>query len=221
MRRESIITVPVSSKTAAEIEHFGLAGPAVGEGGAVLLAPTAELEVVGPLRSEVVRGLAKFRAAGWKVRGMSEMTAKEVCRLTGLDGDQALRAMDRLASEPFVFEQPPPGGLARVDRAVCGLGLAVTRGGRFWHLAGRGIDKGSAVNTVLGRLDPDRRALVGAVGDAWNDLPMLDRADLGVLLGRAVADLDVPTAVERIPLAGPAGFLEAAEMFRERCRAAG
>jgi mannosyl-3-phosphoglycerate phosphatase len=218
-----IWTVPVTSKTAAEVEELertGVFAPmAVAEGGAVVLDSQRRARVVGRPRRELIQVLVQLRGEGWRMRGMSEMSVGEVGDRTGLAADAASRAMERMASEPFVLEVPHGEPWeSSLRRRAHELGAELSRGGRFWHLTGRGVDKGTGVAAVLERIDPERRLVTGAVGDAWNDLPMLAAVDVGFLLGAAVDDRDLPPVVRRIEQRGPAGFSRAARCFRERCR---
>ena len=48
-----------------------------------------------------------------------------------------------------------------------------------------------------------------AIGDAWNDLPMLEEVELGFLLGNAVEWEAVPPGVTRLEPTGPQGFVGA------------
>ncbi len=48
-----------------------------------------------------------------------------------------------------------------------------------------------------------------AIGDAWNDLPMLEEVELGFLLGDAVEPEAVPPGVTRLKRTGPQGFVDA------------
>jgi mannosyl-3-phosphoglycerate phosphatase family protein len=220
LAQHRVVTVPVSSKTAPEIAHVtrstGLAAVAVAEGGSVLVLPDAT-HVVGVPRDELVACLAHLRGVGWAVAGMTEMSVDEVSRRTGLDSDSAARAMDRRASEPFVFlEGATAPSLAEIARVVAPLGVSVTRGGRFWHLAGIGADKAAGVDAVCRHFGVGDRARVGAVGDAWNDLSMLSAAGVGVLLGRRVPTDEVPAGILRVDAQGPAGFVRAVEAIGAR-----
>lgn len=218
-----IWTVPVTSKTAAEVEELERTGAfapmAVAEGGAVVLDSQRRSRVVGRPRCELTRVLVQLRDEGWRVRGMSEMSVDEVGDRTGLSSDAARRAMERMASEPFVLESPHGEPWeSSLRRRAHELGAELSRGGRFWHLTGRNVDKGTGVAAVVERIDPERQLVTGAIGDAWNDLPMLAAVDLGFVLGAAVDDSDLPPGVRRIEVTGPAGFSLAARCFRERCR---
>jgi len=214
LKHADIWVIPVSSKTADEVRpllhELGLPGPAVAEGGAVLVRVDGTVDVLGPPRSELVAVLGHLTADGWPVRGFSVMDVGEVSRITGLDAAAAHRAMNRLASEPFCTTRPlDEKETGELEAAVAALKAAVVRGGRFWHLMGVGVDKATGMRRI--------QAIIGgsgiptaALGDAWNDLPMLAAADLGFLLGDTVEEQSVPEGVVRLRAAGPSGFADCA-----------
>ena len=221
-----VALVPVSSKTAAELHRVpGLRGRwplAVMEGGAVLVHREGPPELLGRSRAELVEVLRELRDEGWPVRGFSQMDPGEVSRLTGLPEQAARAALDRLASEPFVFGGVGDAGLAaELSGRAAELGCRVVRGGGVWHLLGRGVDKGSGVERTLQRCRSLRGGVSGAVGDAWNDLDMFRRVDRAYLLGSLVQDAELPENVVRIPEPGPRGFLRAVRTFLEHVEAAG
>jgi mannosyl-3-phosphoglycerate phosphatase len=218
---EGVQTIPVSSKTAAEIlvifAGVELGEIGVAEGGPVIVSRAGDVEIVGPDRSRLIQVLRQLQREGWPLRGFSEMTESELVERTGLEMDAAASAMDRRASEPFVVEGPLAVDVDRLVARAAELGAGVTRGGRFWHLLGSGIDKGRGVDEVVARIASEPRPPTGAVGDAWNDLPMFERVDRGYLLGTAVADDELPPKAIRIPMIGPEGFVRAAAEFRRFC----
>jgi mannosyl-3-phosphoglycerate phosphatase len=222
MAAARVLTVAVSSKTAAEVRHLAqslrLAPIAVVEGGPVILGPGGATEVLGFRRPRLLEILHTLQRDGWPIRGFSQMTAEEIGELTGLDLRSAQRAMDREASEPFVLVSEPHGGTGDLERRAERLGAGITRGGRLWHLLAIGMNKGRGVFEALARIGPTDPAATGAVGDAWNDLPMFDRVDRGFLLGSAVGPCVLPGHVRRIPDLGPPGFVTAAREFLEFCR---
>jgi mannosyl-3-phosphoglycerate phosphatase len=214
LRRANIVVIPVSSKTADEVRpllhELGLPGPAVAEGGAVVVRVDGTLDVVGPPRSELVAVLQRLAEVGWPVRGFSAMDVAEVSRNTGLDAVAARRAMNRLASEPFCTTRPLVEQEPRELKAVVSaLDAGVVRGGRFWHLMGAGVDKASGMRRIQSMIGGSG-VPTAALGDAWNDLPMLAAADLGFLLGDTVEGRNVPEGVVRVQAAGPSGFVECA-----------
>ncbi len=216
-----VLTVPVSSKTAAEVRRLRRAirfGPvAVVEGGSAVVLADDAVEVIGPPRSQLVEILHTLQREGWPLRGFSDCTASEVAQMTGLDLVDAGLAMERVASEPFTITAPGKGPPAELERRIIELGAGMTRGGRLWHLLGREVDKGRGVVEALARLGLERRPVTGAVGDAWNDLPMLAQVQHAFLLGDLVSATEVPQGVRRIAQPGPAGFVEAGLAFLEVC----
>lgn len=209
-----ILVIPVSSKTSAEVrplmKELELSGPAVLEGGPVIVREDGSESVTGPCRADLVDVLHQLQDRGWGVRGMSEMSVGEVMELTGLGDAAARRAMTRSASEPFMMaDNPPPPGTADIEEVIAELGASLARGGRFWHLLGRGVDKAAGVRSVLAMIHTGDRFGTAAIGDAWNDLPMLEEAEIGVLLGDAVEPEAVPSGVTRLERTGPPGFIDA------------
>jgi mannosyl-3-phosphoglycerate phosphatase family protein len=209
-----IRVIPVSSKTSAEVrplmEALGLSGPAVLEGGPVIVWEDGSESVTGSCRADLVDVLQQLQARGWGVRGMSEMSVGEVMELTGLGDSAARRAMTRSASEPFVMVgHPSPSGTADIADAIAELGASLARGGRFRHLLGKGVGKGAGVRSVLAMIHTGDWFGTAAIGDAWNDLPMLEEAEIGFLLGNAVEPEAVPPGVTRLGRTGPPGFIDA------------
>jgi mannosyl-3-phosphoglycerate phosphatase len=209
-----IRVIPVSSKTSAEVrplmKELGLSGPAVLEGGPVIVWEDGSESVTGPCRADLLDVLHQLQDRGWGVRGMSEMSVGDVMELTGLGEAAARRAMTRSASEPFVMTgHPSPDATAGIADAIGELGATLTRGGRFRHLLGRGVGKGAGVRSVLAIIHTADRVGTAAIGDAWNDLPMLEEAEIGFLLGNAVEPEAVPPGVTRLERTGPPGFIEA------------
>ena len=219
IRRRNILVVPVSSKTVSEIQPLmkilPLEGPAVAEGGGVILAADGKESVTGSSRGDLVMILHRLQSDGWPLRGMSEMSEQELGELTGLDEIAADRAMTRTASEPFIFTGPLDSTQTEeLERAAVVAGADMVRGGRFWHLHGPGINKGAGVRFVLEKIDSLALPPTAAIGDAWNDLPMLDEVVLGFILGSAVQSEDLPEGVIRIAASGPSGFAEAVRRIK-------
>ena len=85
------------------------------------------------------------------------------------------------------------------DRAVAdairemGLPLRVIRNKRAVMVLPEGVDKGSGLASALSELGIDRSA-VAAVGDAENDLSLLQAVGLGVAVANAVASLSAAAA---------------------------
>lgn len=222
--------VPCSSKTLAEMRQLAVdldLAPApliVENGGAIWFPPQwprlppgvvaglaglagGAVLVLGA-RAEWLRPrLALVAAAtGLTVRGFTEMSEAEVATRTGLPPAAAAMARQRQFSEPFVCEAGEPD-LPALDAAARQVGARVTRGGRFFHLTGPS-DKGAAVRVLLATGAHRSRSL--GLGDAPNDLPMLQAVDDPVIVpqpsGLHPDLLQALPAALHAPSPGPTGW---------------
>jgi mannosyl-3-phosphoglycerate phosphatase len=233
LARDYVPLVLASSKTRAEIEPLvrvlGLDTPFVVENGGALVVPRGLLppgerveaedgpfaEIpLGTPRRVLVEALQELAArTGVKVRGFASLTSLDLERLTGLSSAAASRALQRHYDEPFLVE----GGddlAERLASAAVRRGFVVSRGGQFHHLTGR-VGKGAALRRLLEIYDLARRRFhTVALGDAANDLSMLELCDRPIVVPRANGSLDPALAsglprAERAPHPGPAGWNEA------------
>ncbi len=228
-----IPVVLVSSKTFTETtplhRELGLTEPFIVENGGGIAIPTAHplaqealeplrqgylLEPLGPSYAAIRRFIASRRMKG-RLTGFGDLTAPEVAQLTGLSLEAATAAKERMFSEPFLPKEP--GYLPLIVQWAAEAGLSVTKGGRFHHLMGVGVDKGSAVDRLIARyrhLDAGLGPVV-ALGDGLNDLPMLARADVAVLIPRPGLPHE-PFEHPRLMRAehpAPRGWVESVEML--------
>lgn len=237
--------VPVvfcSSKTSAEMEavrrETGTKDPFVVENGGAIYVPADffKFKLGGSLKRDgfqiielgtsydvLVNALAQLaKELGLCIRGFHGMTAEAVAAECGLTLDQALLARLREYDEPFLLESASAEGLERLSVRARQLGLRVTRGGRFFHLAGDN-DKGHAVRVLNDFFQRQRgeHHTVG-LGDSLNDLPMLQAVDSPILVQRPDRsyDSDVVRELPGVCLAdgvGPIGWNNAvAEILREK-----
>jgi mannosyl-3-phosphoglycerate phosphatase len=228
MSARGVPLILASSKTRAEMEplarDLGVSAGLIVENGGALLVPADQLHpppgdamlvrgywtmVLGDERAHLVKALGLIASeVGALVRSFATLSRDEVERLTGLDAADAERARQREYDEPFVLENPERAEV--LDAAARARGLQVTRGGRFWHLAGAS-DKGKALWHYLAlQAAEGRRFFVVALGDAPNDLPLLRTADRAVVIPRPEGPhplfiSQMPRA-ERAFAAGPAGW---------------
>jgi mannosyl-3-phosphoglycerate phosphatase len=115
------------------------------------------------------------------IRGFADMQVGEIAALTGLDHEEAVMARQREFSEPFLLDQPEL--LTPLANAAAEHDCTVVKGGRFCHLMAREQDKGIAVAKLIEQY----RAHFGecttiGLGDSGNDLSMLNRVDIPVLI---------------------------------------
>jgi mannosyl-3-phosphoglycerate phosphatase len=113
--------------------------------------------------------------------GFSDWSDEEVAGRTGLPLDQARKAKQRQFSEPGLWT----GGEADRDRFQALLkkrGITALQGGRFMTLS-LGGDKAQRMIEIIARHSrPGRKAFAVALGDAGNDIKMLETADIGVII---------------------------------------
>ncbi|MDP1634227.1 MAG: DUF4147 domain-containing protein, partial [Gallionellaceae bacterium] len=142
------------------------------------------------------------------VRGFADMTAEEVAELTGLSLPEARLARQRDFDEPFIFVGAPD---QRFLQAIESAGLRWTQG-RIFHLMGD-HDKGRAVGLLMSLYERQYGTVTSiGLGDAYNDLPMLQAVNRPVLVrhedGSFDARIDIPGLL-KTQLPGPAGWNEA------------
>lgn len=206
IRRRGIPLIPCTSKTRHEVERLRrclrLADPFIVENGAACCIPEGWRGI--PLEEgrreegcrvircgvpyERLRRFLEERGRALGARGFGDAGVEEIARRTGLSVEEAALARRRESSEPFWFEGPER--TAELAAAAARQGLCVTRGGRFYHLVGAGVDKGAAVRRLSALIAPHLPAPLRTIGlgDGENDLPLLAAVDRPVLLPRPQGD---------------------------------
>jgi mannosyl-3-phosphoglycerate phosphatase len=205
--------VMASSKTAPEIEvlrrQTGLAAfPAIVENGAGLLEPDAQAAVdpaeYRKLRTVLDRTPAQLRA---HFTGFGDMDVARIADVTGLAPGAAVLAAQRAFSEPGIWsgtESEKGAFLA----ALADQGLSAREGGRFLTLS-TGQTKADRMAQITGRYTPRHTV---ALGDAPNDVEMLETADFGIVIANPqrspLPPLDGETTgrITRSARAGPDGW---------------
>ncbi|MBT8131340.1 MAG: mannosyl-3-phosphoglycerate phosphatase, partial [Gammaproteobacteria bacterium] len=129
---------------------------------------------------------------------------------------------DRLASEPVSWDDSDER-FNDFAKQLAGFDLGCVRGGRFVQVAGR-FDKAGAMQALLRRYEkiwPGGRVWCLAIGDAPNDLGMLNTADMGVVI-KASHGLPMPVdseaSIVRTTQPGPEGWCEAVTAILEQWR---
>jgi mannosyl-3-phosphoglycerate phosphatase len=212
LKAAGVPLVLASSKTAAEIAelHAGLGlgeTPAIVENGAGLFRPGADGGDDSAYRNlrRALEALPKELRVFF--RGFGDMSAYEVADITGLSRDAAALARTRQHSEPGLWA----GDAATLEAFLAALGaqgIAARRGGRFLTLS-FGATKADRMAEIADALGATTSL---ALGDAPNDVEMLEAADAGVIvkndhgppLPRLAGEADGRIARTEAP--GPAGW---------------
>ncbi len=233
IRERRIPLIICSSKTRAEIEHyrqlFDNHDPFISEnGGGIFIPKECEYLIhyargiafetidnyfvlaLGTKYENLRKTIIKLRELGFKIKGFGDMDVDEIMTFTGLPREEAVMAKDRDFDEPFVLD-----GIGNTFQnlllASRKMGFCITKG-RLHHLLGDS-DKGKAVSLLLDlykRKFGDICSVV--IGDSLNDVPMLERADIPVILqkdnGTYDPALDIHSAIWAHGI-GPEGWNKA------------
>lgn len=215
LAEKGVPLILASSKTGAEIAplhaELGLGDwPAIVENGAALWEPGDDAGEGGDyarLRAEL-DGLPEVLRQDFE--GFGDMGDDGVAEATGLAREAAARARARLFSEPGLWHGSEPQ-LGEFLAALSERGIAARHGGRFLTLSFGGT-KAQQMARVVERMGP---ALTVALGDAPNDMEMIEAADIGVIV-RNDHGANIPTLkgeatgrILRTPQPGPEGWNQA------------
>ena len=231
LERLAALNVPVilaTSKTAAEVvgirEAMGLADyPAIVENGAGVLEP-GETQTT-PEDGDPIHSIRKALAAiapalRQRFSGFGDVDAETVSTWTGLSTEAATLAKMRRYSEPGQFDGTADDEAALIA-ALGEHGVHARRGGRFLTLS-LGATKADRIETIASRLDTTPPRLTVALGDAPNDIDMLERADIGFIVNNP-GGTPIPTLedeatgrIMRTMAVGPHGFAEAIDLALTR-----
>ncbi|MEQ3710892.1 MAG: HAD-IIB family hydrolase [Tateyamaria sp.] len=215
--------VLASSKTAVEVDalrsEMGLSGwPAIVENGAGLLGAHAAPD---SMVDQYARLLAALDALPDALRssfvGFDDMSAAELSAATGLSAKGADQAKQRAFSEPGTWygsQEEKEAFLSQLKEQ----GIVAQQGGRFLTLSFGGT-KAERVSALKMEYEPK---ITIALGDAPNDIGMLEACDYGVVIANP-ARAPLPPLngedsgrIHRTTGAGPAAWNEAVLDFLAR-----
>jgi mannosyl-3-phosphoglycerate phosphatase len=229
IREEKIPLILCSSKTRAELllyqKRLEIEEPFVSENGGGIFSPVGYFSsgLIGDAMADpamVTLGMAyckvrkKFLETrmhlGVSMRGFGDMSVEDVALLTGLPPGEAVLARQRDFSEPFVFEQSAD---ERVFMAFSERGLTWTRG-KLYCVMGQ-HDKGKAVRILKNMYEAEHGRMISiGLGDALNDLPMLQQVDLPILIPKHDGTYDPEVSLPGLRHArgvGPEGWSRAVQ----------
>ena len=217
-----------TSKTSAEVAalqsdlqltHL----PFIAENGAMIHLPPdwrGQGPMMGARYADIRRTLEELRHRyDFEFRGFGDVTPKQVALWTGLSEADAALAMLREASEPLIWFGNDLD-FAHFKKCLTREGLALTRGGRFWHVMGVDAGKGPAVQWLSAEYQRQRGkpAISIGLGDGPNDLSMLEVVDHAVVIkGHHHHEMPLsrhhPAQVYRTTEFGPHGWVQGLDHF--------
>ncbi len=213
LRRIKATLVLSSSKTAVEIAEIqaeiGISGsPAIVENGAGLLTDQANDPATYHQLLEVLNNLPDELRS--RFEGFGNMDVARVGEITGLDAARAKHAKARAFSEPGLWSGTDEGR-AEFIAALAAHGVFAREGGRFLTLS-FGATKADGMAQIVASVKPHHTI---ALGDAPNDVEMLNAADFGVIVANPTRQPlpqlpgESTGRIFRTTLPGPAGWNEA------------
>lgn len=227
VKANGIPLIFATSKTAAEIaplrEATGIDLPAIVENGAGIAWPghaDGQDDAYRQIRVALDRVPTPLRAF---YRSFGDMNDAEVAERTGLSLDAAVLARRRNFSEPGLFSGSADALTAFLD-ALRDEGLSAVQGGRFLTISA-GASKADRMTEIVAWHEAETGRAGGptlALGDAANDIAMLEAADFGVIVANRahppLAPLEGEHAgrISRTEKEGPAGWNEAVLSFIRR-----
>lgn len=230
LRQLQIPWVLNTSKTLAELEPLRQQlehnHPFVVENGAAIYIPTDSplapdlspdpggkyrCKIFGPSRRRILLALEPL-SRRYRFTGFSALSAERLADITGLTSEEARQAMTRQFTEPLIWEDSR-GALNDFASELSLLNFQVQRGGRFTHVMGR-CDKADAMRWLAEQYSIlwGEPVTCMALGDGDNDIGMLQKADLPVLVrspSHAPPLIPGRTDVVLTQQPGPAGWNDA------------
>lgn len=187
LKRHDIPLILASSKTKSEIEviqealGFGNCA-AIVENGAGLFVPGEDNETSGEIYQDLLKKISDIELPyRSKFKGFSQWNIGEIAEITGLEHQDAKRAKQRQFSEPGVW-LGTDDELEEFRDCLKADGISIQKGGRFLTLS-FGSQKSRLMQNVMNmHLSGNAPRFSIALGDAPNDIAMLEEADLGIVI---------------------------------------
>lgn len=213
LRERQVPLVFTTSKTRPEVEmlqaDMGIFDPFIVENGAAIFfrdgygglrtdagfhRPPYRVIQLGASYGDIRKFISALKPR-FNIKGFGDLKADEVERLTGLPRKQAVLAMQREFTEPFIIADD--SNIIDLQPLAEAEGFKIVRGGRFYHLIGAGQDKGRAVRLAVSvfRNHANKDLITVGLGDAANDIPLLECVDIPILIPQPDGtheELDLP-----------------------------
>lgn len=221
------VLILVSSKTFAEMsilhKELALDSPLLFENGSgIAYYDNGKWEIV--ISGEGVEALKEYTSlieqeTKHELIPIIDMSDEQLSAVTGLTPARAALAKKRQATVPFIFKDGYNLNIREImklNKIINKFKIALTRGGRFYHLIPGGSDKGTAVKKVEQYYaEKDSTIKTVGFGDSENDIAMLYAVDTAFVVRRhdgSVMKHDLKKIVTT-DHSGPAGFTEGIKKY--------
>lgn len=236
LKKKKIPIVFCTAKSRAENEYYqkrtGIKDPFVAEtGGAIFISKNyfsfpydyhksskehfiIELGVSYKKVREVLKEVRNEN--NFKIKAFGDMSAEEVAKDSELSVMMARLAKKKYYSESFDFDKTERRKKVFFQK-VEKLDLKISHGGRYYNMFGKDSDKGKAT-AILKKLFKKefKNIQTIGIGDALNDLSMLEVVDIPVLVRNKVGkwnpNVKLPN-VYKMEGIGPDGWIQAINKF--------
>ena len=228
IKKDNIPLIFTTSKTKIEVEKLqkkvGICEPFIIENGAALFIPKGyqnlDLDfltdyedkkalIIGMTYKQILNFYNTYKDE-FGMLGFSDMCTKEIENLTGLSQENASLAKQRDFTEPFILKDLSK--LEKLRNLASTYNIKITQGGRFFHLIGEMQNKGIAVQRsikLFEKLYNDKIRSI-ALGDAQNDISMLEKVDLPIVIKNhkgEYLDVEIPN-MKKSTFQGSTGWNE-------------
>ncbi len=141
----------------------------------------------------------------------AQSSIDEIMVMTGLNRESANCSSQRAYGEPLAWSGSEEDKLELIS-LLNQRGATILQGGRFMHVSGR-CDKGLALQWLLEQYQhhSEKRLTSIAIGDSQNDIQMLEKADIALLIRSPVHELPTLERDNNLYISnntGPAGWNE-------------
>lgn len=214
IKEVGISLVLASSKTEAEMaplaDELGLSTPIICENGGVINwrglrhSSNCSRTIIGVPR-ERIRETLNSLTREFRFRSFEELGVEGIAQATGLSPQRALLAAQRQTTEPLIWTDCDEA-IDDFRKELSQASLTLTRGGRFWHVAGK-VSKGDGMAAVLDMLasQSGQQPTTVAIGDSPIDLSMLNRADWAIVIPQPNGEVLICPEHRRVSVSGQSG----------------
>jgi D-glycerate 3-kinase len=119
----------------------------------------------------------------------AQSSIDDIMAMTGLNRESSICSSQRAYGEPLAWSGSEEDKLELIS-LLNKRGATILQGGRFMHISGR-CDKGQALQWLLEQYQhySEKKVISIAIGDSENDIQMLEKAHIALLIRSPVHDL--------------------------------